>query len=123
MNSFRLATPSEGGTTTIAGAAPHTESADLVSTRVEQYHFTMALGEACKLELSRAPAPAPAPAPKQYHYTLDKSAACAIGDNVFTIDHATLDLDPPHETLKIEATGSSINPVGAFALKYLGKRK
>ncbi|HEX4451851.1 MAG TPA: hypothetical protein VH143_13330 [Kofleriaceae bacterium] len=104
-------------TTTIAGAAPHTESADLVSTRVEEYHFTMSLGEACKLELSRPPAP------KQYHYTLDKSAACAIGDSVFTIDHATLDLDPPHDTLKIEASGSSIKPVGAFALKYLGKRK
>jgi hypothetical protein len=104
-------------TTAIGSAAPHTESADLVSTRTEQYHFTMALGDACKLELSR-------PAmPKTYHYTLDKPTACAIGDAVFTIEQATLDLDPPHESLKIEASGSSTEPVGAFTLKYLGKRK
>src|SRR5262249_50753667 len=104
-------------TTVVASGPPHTETAQSISTRTEEAHFTMAFGDTCKLELSRPPAS------KQLHYTLDKTAACAIGDVVGTIDHATLDLDPVHETLAIAAAGSSIKPVGPFTLKYLAKRK
>jgi hypothetical protein len=104
-------------TTTIGTDQPHTETVDCVSTRAAERHFTMALGNACKLELSRPPAS------KQHHYTLDKPAACAIGDLVGTIDHATLDLDPAHDTLAISASGASVKPIGPFALKYLAKRK